>query len=115
MLVIRDEQMEAFGAYMMRQFEERMAAHLRAAFPEQIGEMPETELRQAVRARIAQSASYGLNYEDEIERYLDYTVIHGAEFPRMPWASEILKTGESGPTKVRLLEEQHRLRSGMKP
>jgi hypothetical protein len=115
MLVIRKEQMEAFSAYMMRQFEERMAAHLRVAFPEQMGEISETELQQAVRARIAEATSYGLDYEDEIERYLDYTVIYGAEFPRMPWASAILATGESGPTKVTLLEEQHRVRSGMKP
>jgi hypothetical protein len=114
-MVIRRQQMEVFRSYTRQQFEKRMAAHLRAAFPEQTAKMTEPDLQAAVRARIEESISYGLDYEKEIERYLDYTVIYGAEFPSLPWAKAILGTGESGPTKVRQLEEQHHLHSGTKP
>lgn len=111
-MIIRREQMAMFRAYARQQFEKRMAAHLRRAFPQQTDSMTESDLRAAVHTRTDDSISYGLDYEDEIERYLDYTVIYGLEFPALRWARAILTTGEPGPTKLRQLEEQHRAAAG---
>jgi hypothetical protein len=109
-MLIRREQMDVFAVYMMKRFEERMATHLRQTFPEPTAGMPQDELIALIRAGIATAGSYGLEYEDEIERYLDYMMIYGRAFdsdPRTSWAGFILRSAEYAPTKLRLLEEQH--------
>jgi hypothetical protein len=110
MLTIRKDQMTVLGDYMMRRFEKRMATHLEDAFPEQLKVMTPVAVMEMIRAEIAKANGYGLEYEDEIELYLEYTVIYGRDFdtnPKTSWAGEILRGDEYGPAKVRLLQEHH--------
>jgi hypothetical protein len=80
MLVIRDEQMEALRQYMLRSFQNRMVSHLRTDFPEETSEMSDEELQTLVQTGMDKAESYGIVYEDDIQRFLDYMLIHGPDF-----------------------------------
>lgn len=93
MLKIRNSQMKTLSEYTRRQFEQRMAVHLRANFPQQTGDVPEPELRVRIHNSLTQAAQYHVTLEDDVRRYLEYTVMYGSDFdtnPRSAWARAIL-------------------------
>lgn len=101
---IRNSQMKTLSEYTRRQFEQRMAVHLRANFPRQTGDVPEPELRVRIHNSLTQAAQYNVTLEDDVRRYLEYTVMYGSDFdanPRNAWAGEILGAqGISGSEKM---------------
>ena len=109
MLVIRKEQMEVLGRYMLKQFEDRMVIHLRSGFREQTKDMPETDLRSMIQTAIDKGKVYNVTTEDDVQRYLEYMMIYGPEFdtdPKTMWAGEILRTEDmDGTEKMELMDE----------
>ena len=109
MLKIRAEQMDAFSAYMRKQFEDRMVEHLRSRFPRAVRHMQEEELRELVRKGVKRAEGYGVTQEFDVRRYLECTVEHGADFdvnPATAWAGKILSAeGLSGSAKMDRIDE----------
>jgi hypothetical protein len=104
MLKIRNSQMKTLSEYTLRQFAQRMAVHLRTNFSRQTADFPELELRVRIHNGITQAAQYNVTLEDDVRRYLEYTVMYGSDFdtnPRSAWAGAILNTPDmSGGEKM---------------
>ena len=104
--------MAQLSEYMLRQFETRMAAHLRAAFPAATQAMPDPELRAAIRTGMAEAAAYDVVVEEDIQRYLGYMMIYGRDFDRRAdtsWAGDILRIENlDGSLKMDRIDEHDR-------
>jgi hypothetical protein len=100
MLTLRREQMQRLSEAMLKRFEDRMVAHLHAAFPKKLGETPEAELRTLIQSGLAKSAVYKVESEADVERYLEFMVELGPDFdsdPRLGWAGQILRRQDLWP------------------
>lgn len=109
MLKIRQAQMDSLSEAMLKQFEDRMVMHLRAACPEQTRGMSEPELRDTIRTGMGSAAKYGITSEVDIRRYLECVVVYGQDFdtnPKTAWAGHILNNKElSGTEKMNRVDE----------
>jgi hypothetical protein len=102
MLVIRDEQLRALSLPL---FEQWMESHLCDYFPEQCSNLPVTELRATIREGIAKARRYGFTADADICRFVDISVVLGADFdidPQYPWAAAILNDPAFPDAGVRL-------------
>jgi hypothetical protein len=102
MLVIRDEQMRILGLPL---FEQWMESHLREYFPEECAEFTGTGLREFIREAMAKARRYGFSHDADISRFVDISMVLGADFdtdPKLPWASSILNSPEFTDSRVRL-------------
>jgi hypothetical protein len=77
MFVIRNEQMEAFRAAFIGEFENRMLRHLRSVFPDQTLSINDQRLHELIRSGIDNSKKYGMKMEGDIRRYLECSVSMG--------------------------------------
>ncbi len=111
MLVIRNQQMQAFREAALTDFVKRMAAHLRQACPEPTRKLAEPELHGRIRAGIEKAEKFGVTDENDVRRYLEYVAELGPEFPDAPghaWAAEILKIQDlSGTKKMNRIDDHH--------
>jgi hypothetical protein len=117
MLKIRKEQMDALGAYMLRQFEKRMVKHLRKDFPKELQEhnIKKQDLEQMVRRGIADAKNYGVEYEDDLKLYVECMLLLSPNFDqdeRFPWAKQIL-TREDVDGDIKMSEINEYLIFGM--
>lgn len=90
---LRKEQIKAFERYMREGFERRVVAHLHKHFPKDCAGLGQDGVRQTVRYGIERAASYGIEAEGDVSRYIDLMFEFGRDFdadPELPWASEIL-------------------------
>ncbi|MBW2247059.1 MAG: hypothetical protein JRF62_07625 [Deltaproteobacteria bacterium] len=93
MLIIREDQMEVLGNYMLNKFENALVTHLNLYFPEKCEAMGESGVREMIRHGIAQAKSYGIVIEYQVSRYINLMFMLGKDFDTdsaLPWASEIL-------------------------
>jgi hypothetical protein len=101
MLLIRDEQLSALLGVRQKEYERRLAAHLRKYFSETCAELGEGGLRDAVRYGIQRAKSYGIDAERDVVKYLNLMFVFGRDFdtdPRFPWAASMLHSTDYGPT-----------------
>lgn len=94
MLKMRQPQMDALADYTFTKFVNEMMKHLRAAFPDQAGEMPEPALRDLILNGVASCESYGIHREYDVERYLELLFVMGPNFdatPETSWAGALLR------------------------
>jgi hypothetical protein len=98
--------MQTMAAMMDGQFEQRMTDHLRATFPDETRGHTDGELAARIRDGIASAGRHGVLGESDVQRYLEYTLIYGADFDRtVPWAARILATeGVSGSKKMEWID-----------
>jgi hypothetical protein len=85
--------MSAFSACMVQEFENRMVAHLRAAYPLESGILSEADLRNSIRNGLAKAQRYGIDSETDVRRYLECMMLWGRDFDtdgQRPWAARIL-------------------------
>jgi hypothetical protein len=103
--------MEVLSVYALGQFEERMAVHLRDAFPEQAGQLPDAELRALIGQGIAAASSYEITEERDVQRYLDYMMVLSPSFdtrPETAWAGAVLRQRMStGSAKMMRLDNAY--------
>ena len=93
MLVIRQEQIEVLRDYMLKQFKDRMVAHLRRYFPEQSKSLSNEDLCETVQYGIEQAAAYEIVNEYDVIGYINLMFTFGHDFdknPSLPWSSRIL-------------------------
>ncbi len=93
MLKIYDEQTEAFARAATREFEDRMAAHLRRFFREDCERLGAEPLGELIRHGIGRAAEHGIVSEHDVALYLNLTLALGRDFdrdPLLPWARAAL-------------------------
>ena len=93
MLVIRKKQLEVLRDYMLKQFKDRMVAHLRRYFPEQSTSSGKEDLCETIQYGIQQAAAYEIVNEYDVSGYINLMFTFGHDFdknPALPWASRIL-------------------------
>ena len=101
MLLIRDEQLLALRGVREKEYERRLAAHLRKYFSETCADLGERGLRDAVRYGIKRAKAYGIQAERDVVKYLNLMFVFGRDFdtdPRFPWAASMLRSTDYGPT-----------------
>jgi len=102
MLVIRDDQIQAFDESMLRSFKNRMFSHLRKVCPEETSNMSEEELRSLIQGGIVKAESYEIFEDDDVRRFLEYTLILKPDFDQdssFPEIQEILNDEEMDGTE----------------
>ena len=114
MLVIRQEQIDAFREYMTRQFENQMLSHVQRYFHYDFQVLGEQNVRKMIRYGIEHSKSYGLVMEDDVSKYIEMMFAFGRNFDTdsaYSWAAQILKdedlTGAMKMERVYKEVEQH--------
>lgn len=70
MLLIRDEQLVALRGVRQKEYEKRLAAHLKKYFFETCTKLGEQGLRDAVRYGIHRAKAYGIQAERDVVKYL---------------------------------------------
>jgi len=109
MLIIRNEQMDVLSEYMVEQFVNEALLHLRTSFPEQIKDVPDTDLRSMIYTGINNAGEYNITIEEDVLRYLEFMITYGADFdinPDTSWADEILnKEDARGTEKIQLIDK----------
>jgi hypothetical protein len=118
-MIIRKEQTEVFRQHMVKNFEDRMVAHLTAAFPQKCKEMGDAKVREEIRSGIARAAGYNIEAERDVARFIDLTFLIGRDFdtsPATPWAQPILRDKSSSADnrlrRVQLMARRHMQAAG---
>jgi hypothetical protein len=106
-VVIRPEQQDALAQDSLRRSNQAMAAYARRRFPSIFDTTPEDVLLKNVQEIRTRAGAAGFDREDHVARYLDFTVMYGAEFPESDWAKPILTNPSLGPDhKISALTKQ---------
>jgi hypothetical protein len=110
MLVIRQEQMDVLSVYMRAQFEQQMVKHLREKFPERTQDLPDERIRMVVQSSIKKAERYGIEYEDDIRRFIEYLVIYGTRLDTREdtqWLGDVLRRNDlDGTAKMDLIDQR---------
>lgn len=111
MFQLRAEHNEAFQQSQLDRFVARQTLRLQGSFPEELEQasLAVEALNDFIRQAIEAAASYGVTREQDVELYLDLTLLLGPDFDRdaqYPWAGETLRrTDLSGTAKADLLHD----------
>ena len=105
MLVLTQEQIQAFNEMMRKSFEERLLAHLRKHFPQQTARMPEPFLRSRIRQEIATAEEHGITSECEVAAYVSIAFNVSPQAPAiyLEPVRAALESPDSSSQKVRRL------------
>jgi hypothetical protein len=117
MLQIRREQIAGFREPRLKEFEDRVVAHLARCFPTQCEVLGEPEVRGTIRYGIERAAAYGMVAERDVCKYIDLMIVYGRNFdrdPALPWVRAILndQTAEDPSVTVDRLYEEAKKNSG---
>lgn len=110
MLTIRKDQIDALGALLREDFEQRALRRLCSAFPARVEAMRRNEdIAGAITRWIDEAFTFGIRDQQQVLRYLDYSLVLGAAFPHGPgfsWAKAILEDQSLFPVeRIALLDE----------
>jgi hypothetical protein len=106
MLTIRAEQMKKFSEVAVKRFEDMMVVHLDKFFPGSFKATGEPKVRELIRYGIKRAASYKIQAERDVSRYIDLMMVLGADFDsdrRLPWAGEILRSRNNPEQRIAVL------------
>ena len=104
-MVIRNAQMQALDAGVLRALEDRLMEHARTYFPNACARL-DGGLRETVAAAIASARAYGFDGQREICKYLNLQFFFGRNFDRDPacsWARPLLHGRLPGVPKMERL------------
>lgn len=93
MLRVRKSQREAFSEEAVKDFEDRMVAHLGKLFPAYVDVLGEPAVRRTIRYGISRAETYGIVAERGVCIFIDAMFAFGRNFdvdPEIPWARAIL-------------------------
>lgn len=100
MLLVRDEQMQAFQT---ASFSDWLMRHLHRHFPQQCEALGPAQLHQLVSSSLQRARGHGFREGADLCRFMDLVFAFGPEFDRddnLPWANELLSTPDiSDPTE----------------
>lgn len=110
MLIIRNQQLHAFGVEQERDFALRMRAHIAQEYPGQAQRLGEEGQTCLVAAAIAKARAGGIDTVGAVAQLIDLMVRFGEEFERAPhkaWANALLaRTELPGSLRVRLIRDR---------
>jgi len=90
-MVIRSEQMSALQEGSTLSFEDRVFAHVRDSFAEDVKRLGERGTRERISEAISTASSYGFSTERNLVFYVDLTFVFGADYDgRLSWARSVL-------------------------
>lgn len=97
----------ALAAAYQTQLVRSLGSSLRIHFPSHTGAIPQQDLDASVRHARDKCSRYGVDQELDIRRFLELTVLYGANFDsEQPWASRILAQAHlSGHERMRQIDE----------
>jgi hypothetical protein len=105
--VIRREQMDALSKSMEQNFEKRMVNHISEFFPDQVGKLGNTGVLKTIRYGIRKAASYGIDKECDVCKYIDLMIVFGRDFDANPAYEEakrvLTSPKDTAKTKMRKL------------
>jgi hypothetical protein len=91
MLLIRNEQMQAFRKTLRQRFEDRLLHHLLRRHPEYCAAKGVEAVKASITQGIDSAFAYGLGSEENISDYVEIMIRIGDDFDtRWPWASKVL-------------------------
>ena len=93
MLKIREEQMQAFEAAAMQNFEDEMVLHSQEFTPQLCKVLSEEQLRVALRRAMQRASSYGFTNRGPMRLYIELMFLYGSDFdtdPQYPSLGKIL-------------------------
>ena len=93
MLVMRDQQMQAFAENAKRQFEAETVRHILEFAPRQFEILGEKTIRRIVSLGIERSEKYGFSNRGPVRLYIELMFMFGSDFdtdPQYAWAAEVL-------------------------
>lgn len=103
MFKIRSEQKASFREDAVRDFEDRVVAHVRRCFPDRWTTMGDSMLRAVIRDGIGRAATHGIISERDVCKFIDLMLIFGTTFDReRAWAREILDAAAPGDPRTKL-------------
>lgn len=109
MLQIRRQQLDTLTTAMRHKANLQLVEYARKRFPtvfEKIDEPAAYKLVDHVRTT---AERYGIEREDNVATFLDFTVMYGEEFHKARWATDVLSSEAiHAPDKMALLEERAR-------
>lgn len=112
MLVIRNEQMQAFQTALQKQFIEKLMPLFTALWPKQTAQLG-AGYRRFIESSIDRAMSYGIETESAIARFVNLCIVWGPDFEKRPehaWAMRILKDSNlRGAVKVNELALRTRI------
>lgn len=101
MFRIRKEQKLAFRQAALRDFEDRVMAHLQRCLADWVATMGERSVRQVIRLGIDRATSFGITNERDVCRFIDLMIVLGSDFDsRLSWARKILESAEDVDTAL---------------
>ncbi len=104
MFKIRQEQMDAFKPDLLRRFEERVAVHVRESCAEETAALSEEDLGRCVHEAVQRARGYGIEREDDVVDFVEWTFELGPRFElerEYSWALTILQDPQlDGEAKV---------------
>lgn len=93
MLIIRNEQMEAFEQAAFENFQRGMVKHVREHFPKHVEVFGEETILNVIRHGCDRAKEYEFTTEHEVCLFIDLMIMLGSGFdtdPQLPWTAEIL-------------------------
>jgi hypothetical protein len=90
MLVIRNEQMDAFRASLRDQHVRGLTDRMRSRFGTKFAAMAEPDLRKWVEKGLAKARRYGYSRQSDAQLFIDLCAECGLDFDLKPWAAAIL-------------------------
>ena len=99
MLVIRDQQMQAFAQNAKKQFEAETVPHISRFAPRQFEILGEKTIGQIVSLGIERAEKYGFTNRGPVRFYIELMFMFGSDFdtdPQYPWAAELLGGSDAG-------------------
>lgn len=100
---IRSKQMDEFRVLAEEQANLRLVDYLYTRFPEACGRSTHEQLLNFVRAQRLQARQYGIEREDNLANFLDFSAMYGVDFPEQAWARDVMKSSLHGPDKMVVL------------
>ncbi|MEZ5581414.1 MAG: hypothetical protein R3F37_00235 [Candidatus Competibacteraceae bacterium] len=101
MLIIRQDQMDAFQEYMENNFVRSLARDLRREHPEEVADLNDAELYRRIDIGIEKATGHGLDDEYSLELFIMLMFTTAPNFDRHALFQDVLKTQEI-PSEQRL-------------
>ena len=105
--------MEVLGRRMRELFVRRSMARLRRTFPSETAALSEAQLRSLVLSMIERAARHSVVIENDVQRFIDFSLIYGPEFDtdaRRLWIRQILQDAKlDGTAKMDRIQLRHEL------
>ena len=106
---IRHEQMLTLAERARETFISLQAARLRSVFSQETATLDSVALRSLVESAFNRAQSYGVVNEQDVELFLDCTLLLAPDFdynPRFPWAGESLNDAHlTGTEKMSVIHD----------